>query len=181
MRSHFVVFRPTILHLFSGVVEVEEPGLAEAFEPNHGIEALGVGVVGRSAGAAEVKDDPFGIGPEIQHLRRELTTLIDPDRLRSAGARLPPGAVKPADHVSDRTGSRPILHAGTTRRVAAGGGADVVMVRGRRMAQDEPPRTRIEGAGSRSTVIGRRVPDVRGDPDREVDAASPERSGQGPA
>ena len=45
---------------------------AEALEPNGGVEAFYVGVVGRLAGAAEVQRDAVRIGPEIELLRGEL-------------------------------------------------------------------------------------------------------------
>ena len=55
MGSHFVVLCTPFFNLFAGVVQIEEPMLAEALEPDRGVEAFHVGIVGRLAWAAEVQ------------------------------------------------------------------------------------------------------------------------------
>jgi hypothetical protein len=63
MGSHFVVLCTPFFNLFAGVVQIEEPMLAEALEPDRGVEAFHVGIVGRLAWAAEVQRDAVRIGP----------------------------------------------------------------------------------------------------------------------
>lgn len=63
MRSHFVVFEPPFFDLFTGIVQIKEPISTQAVEPDRGIEALGVCVVGRLAGTAEVQRDLVRVSP----------------------------------------------------------------------------------------------------------------------
>jgi hypothetical protein len=49
MRSRFVVEPSPIFGLFPGVVQIEEPVLPEAFEPDAGVEAFRERVIGRLA------------------------------------------------------------------------------------------------------------------------------------
>lgn len=82
MWSHCVVLPAPIFDLLPCIGEVHEPVLATAFHPYDGVEALGIGVVRRLAGTAEVQDDSIAVGPEIEFLRGKLRALIHPDRFR---------------------------------------------------------------------------------------------------
>ena len=48
---------------FVGVVQIEKPVPAKALEPDRGVEAFHVGIVGRLPWAAEVQRDAVRIGP----------------------------------------------------------------------------------------------------------------------
>lgn len=50
MRSHFVVFGAPFFNLLADVVQIQEPVAAETLEPDGGVEAFRVGVVGRLTG-----------------------------------------------------------------------------------------------------------------------------------
>jgi hypothetical protein len=69
MRSHFVVLCTPFFNLFAGVLQIQEPMPAEALEPNRGIEAFHVGIVGRLAWAAEVQRDAVRVGFRFRKVR----------------------------------------------------------------------------------------------------------------
>jgi hypothetical protein len=71
MWSYLVVLGTPILQPFRGRRQIQEPMLAEALEPDSGIEA-DVRVVSRLPWAAEVQHDPVRVGPQIELLRGEL-------------------------------------------------------------------------------------------------------------
>ena len=51
--------------------------LAEALEPDRGVEAFHVGIIGRLAGAAEVQRDAVGCGAVSRHEILELRPAGD--------------------------------------------------------------------------------------------------------
>lgn len=70
--------------------------LPEAFHADDGVVALGVCIIRRFAGPAEVEHDTVAIGPEIELLRGELAALVDADRF---GMPVPPaGLFERVDH-----------------------------------------------------------------------------------
>jgi hypothetical protein len=53
MWSHFIVLGTPLFNLFAGIVQIQEPMPAEALQPNRGVEAFYVGIVGGLAWAAD--------------------------------------------------------------------------------------------------------------------------------
>lgn len=100
MRPDLVVVSAPSLQLFGRIRKRQEPVGVQALGPEAAVEGFNERVVGRLAGPGEFQGDATGLGPQVQVSGDELSTLIDPDRLRIAWATARP--VQGLDDVSDR-------------------------------------------------------------------------------
>src|SRR4051812_43484861 len=97
MRSHVVVLVSPELNLLSGISEVGEPALVQAFVTKLTVEALDMAVLRRFARLDEVQLYAALEGPGVESLGDELRTIVDADVLR-----LPPHRRKQRHHRSGR-------------------------------------------------------------------------------
>lgn len=82
VRTVLIVIPPPFLSFFPGVLQTHEPVLIQTLQPQPGIEGLDISVVRRLAGTAKVKLDVIPVSPQIDILRDELRTVVNPDRSR---------------------------------------------------------------------------------------------------
>ncbi len=81
MRADMVVVVPPHFTFMPSIGQAQEPICVETLCPDPAVERLRKGIVGWFAGPTEVQHNIMLVGPQIEILRDELGTLIDPDAL----------------------------------------------------------------------------------------------------